>query len=544
MNSQPDQNNNVLHNIQHFIDIGTALSTERDLTILLEKILFSAKSITGADGGTIYSVEHSDELKFEILVNDSMALHRGGTSGLEVDFTNIPMYLDQRPNSQALVAYAAATDQVINIQDAYKDRRYALNAMRAMDKKNHYSTKSVLTIPMKNHEGSLIGVIQLINAQSNGEIIAFSQEMEKITVAMTSMAAVALTKWQLIDDMETLFQSFTRLIAKAIDEKSPYTGEHCRRVPELTMMIAHGVNQLSIGKFADFCMSEPELHALNLAGWLHDCGKIATPEYVMDKATKLHGLYDGIEQVNTRFELAISQCQWQASEQIIKALKQHDLSKISAIEQQRDQGVAQLKQDRAFIQGINPGGEYMDPQAQARVLSIAQSYHISIEGETRPILSEQEVTNLQVARGTLNAQERAIINRHMDITVEMLDALPFPKHLKQVPEYACGHHEKMDGSGYPKGLNKSQLSVPARMMGIADIFEALTASDRPYKPAKKLSECLTIMGYMKKDQHIDGDLFDIFVYQKIYLTFAEKFLPASQIDEIIESDIPYYRVPI
>ena len=543
MNSQPDQNNSALNNIQHFIDIGTALSTERDLTILLEKILFSAKSITQADGGTIYSVENSDQLKFEILVNDSMDLHRGGTSNVAVGFANIPMYLEHGPNSHALVAYAAATDQVINIQDAYKDRRYDLNAAREMDKKNNYSTKSVLTIPMKNHEGTLIGVIQLINAQSNGEIVAFSQEMEKITVAMTSMAAVALTKWQLIDDMEALFQSFTRLIAKAIDEKSPYTGEHCRRVPELTMMIAHGVNQLSIGQFADFCMSEPELHALNLAGWLHDCGKIATPEYVMDKATKLHGLYDGIDNVNTRFELAKSQLQLQASEQIIDAIKQDDLSAIGHIEQQRDQAVAQLKKDRAFIQRINPGGEYMQPEAQARVLSIAKGYSISVDDELRPILSEQEVTNLQVARGTLNAKERAIINRHMDTTVEMLDALPFPKHLKQVPEYACGHHEKMDGSGYPKGLNKSQLSVPARMMGIADIFEALTSSDRPYKPAKKLSECLTIMGYMKKDQHIDGDLFDIFVYQKIYLQFAKKFLPASQIDEIIESDIPFYTPP-
>jgi HD-GYP domain-containing protein (c-di-GMP phosphodiesterase class II) len=543
MKAEHNINNQALVNIEHFIEIGTALSSERDVTILLEKILVSAKSITHADGGTIYSVVNEDELKFEILLNDSLQLHMGGSSGVKISFPNIPMYIDKQPNNHALVAYAAVTDQVINIADAYQNKEYNLTAARAMDKRTHYTTQSILTIPMKNHQGELIGVIQLINAQLNGQVIAFTSEMEKITVAMTSMAAVALTNRQLIDDMEQLFQSFTRLIAKAIDEKSPYTGGHCRRVPELTMMMASGVINCQQGMFADFSMSEEELDALSLAGWLHDCGKVATPEHVMDKATKLHGLFDGIDHVNTRFELAISQLQLSANEKIIAALGQQKGAQAASLEQETQQTIKQMQQDRLFINEVNTGGEFMSKDLQARVAKIAEKYRITIDGVSQPLLSDQEITNLQVARGTLNKQERQIINRHMDITIEMLDALPFPKHLKQVPEYACGHHEKMDGSGYPRGLTKSQLSVPARMMGIADIFEALTASDRPYKPAKKLTECLKIMGYMKKDQHIDGDLFDIFVHQKVYLVFAKKFLPASQIDEVIESDIPFYQVP-
>ena len=349
MKCQAKGDNTTLANIEHFIGIGTALSSERNVTKLLEQILISAKSITQADGGTIYTVENGNELKFEILLNDSMQLHMGGTSDVGISFANIPMYIGQDPNTQALVACAAVTDTVINIEDVYQDRRYDVNAARAMDKSNNYTTQSLLTIPMKNHEGTLIGVIQLINAQANEQVIAFSPAMEKITVAMTSMAAVALTNRQLIDDMEQLFQSFTRLIAKAIDEKSPYTGGHCRRVPELTMMLAHGVNNVAIGEFADFTLSEQELHALTLAGWLHDCGKIATPEYVMDKATKLHGLYDGIEHVTTRFELAISQLKLRASEKVIAAIKQDKLSLVAEIEQQTALAIEQLNADLHFI---------------------------------------------------------------------------------------------------------------------------------------------------------------------------------------------------
>ena len=189
------------------------------------------------------------------------------------------------------------------------------------------------------------------------------------------------------------------------------------------------------------------------------------------------------------------------------------------------------------------GGEFFDEESVARVHSIAEKYQITLAGKDQSVLTENEIYNLITARGTLTKEERTVINGHMDVTVEMLESMQFPKHLQRVPEYACGHHEKMDGTGYPKGLTRDQMSQPARMMAIADVFEALTAADRPYKEAKTLSETLTIMGWMKCDNHIDPDLFDVFMDKKVYMAFAEKFLLDSQLDEVELAKIPGYTPP-
>lgn len=527
--------------LDHLINIGVELSTEHDTTKLLEHILVSAKELSNSDGGTIYSITEQKTLKFETLMNDTLGMYMGGTSGKDIPFPEIPMFIDGEPNRGALVAYAVVSDTVINIEDAYDTGDYDMSGARNMDKKTGYRTKSVLTIPMKNHEKEMIGVIQLINAQDGDEIIGFDPQVEHIIRSLVSMAAVALTNRQLIDGMEELFQSLTRLIARAIDEKSPYTGGHCNRVPELTMMVAEATCRQDVGPLAEFHLDEKGKYELSVAGWLHDCGKIATPEYVMDKATKLETIYDRISLVECRIELAKNEILVAHQAKIIAALKRGE--DVTALEQHLPHLLQELDDDRDFLCKANIGGEFMRPEDQQRVQNIADKHTVTINGVEQPLLTENEIYNLSIAKGTLTPEEREIINNHMVVTIDMLESLPFPKHLRNVTEYAAGHHEKMDGTGYPRKLKRHEMSVPARMMAIADIFEALTAADRPYKAPKKLSECLRIMGFMKLDQHIDPDLFDAFVDQKVYLDYAYQYLRKDQIDEVDLSKIPGYVPP-
>ncbi|GLX79894.1 phosphohydrolase [Thalassotalea insulae] len=504
-----------MENIEHFIEIGIALSTEKDHQVLLEKILLSAMELSHADGGTIYSVNDKQQLVFDTLINKSLNIHWGGTTGKTIDIPAIPLYEYQQPNESALVSIAATSGKVINIKDAYHVKDYDVTAAKEMDKKNGYRTRSVLTLPMNNHENELTGVLQLINAtDETGQVIEFSHSVERSVHALSSLAAVIITNKQLIDQMEALFGSFSQLIAYAIDKKSPYTGGHCRRVPEITMLLAKACHQIAQGPLAEFNLSEEDFHELSVAAWLHDCGKVATPEYVMDKATKLETVFDRIELVIARLEIA--------------ALNINHNPKYDTNEKAKR--LKQLADDREFLIHANKGGEFFDDDKINRVYHIAKNYPVTINSVTQPVLSDDEVYNLITKRGTLNDKERRIINGHMDVTVDMLEAMPFPKHLKNVPEYACGHHEKMDGTGYPKGLKRHQMSIPARIMAIADVFEALTANDRPYKPPKTLTETIAIMDRMKENDHLDPDLYDVFKNEKVYLTFAHQFLDKSQID--------------
>ncbi|GAA0821623.1 HD family phosphohydrolase [Colwellia asteriadis] len=520
-----------MNNIEHFVEIGNALSTEKNHHALLEKILQRAMLLANADAGTIYSVtknedENQQALVFDTVLNNSLNYHLGGTSGNPIDFAPINIYQHGETNQSAMVAIAAATRDIINIEDVYASTHYDFTAAKAMDLRNNYHTKSVLTMPMQNHQQELNGVIQLINAtDEQGNIIAFSEDVIRTISALTSFAAIILTNKQLIDSMEQLFASFSQVIAAAIDRKSPYTGNHCRRVPEITMMLAQACHDVDNGPLQEFAMQAEDFHELSVAAWLHDCGKVATPEYVMDKSKKLETVFDRIALVSARFEIA--------ARDITYSTKHSDIGKLSLLKT--------LESDRKFIEHANTGGEFFDDEKINRVYKIAKHYKVSIAGVLQPILSEDEVHNLITKRGTLNPKERQIINDHMKVTIEMLESMPFPKHLKNVPEYACGHHEKMDGTGYPKGLKRDEMSVQARIMAIADIFEALTSNDRPYKAPKTLSETLTIMARMKLDQHIDPDLFDVFLEQKVYIKFAEKFLDSSQIDEVSINQLPGYE---
>ena len=522
----------LVQRLEQLHAIGASLSAERDIGRLLEAILTAAKSITRADGGTLYRLTEDGTLRFEIVRTSSLTLYLGGTTGNPIPF--YPIHLtgkDGKPNHSMVAAYAALTGKTVNIADAYTADGFDFTGTRNFDKKTGYRSKSFLTVPMANHEHEIIGVLQLINAQDpkTGEIMPFSPADQRLAESLASQAAIALTNRMLINQLEQLFESFIALINTAIDEKSPYTGGHCQRVPALTMMLAEAVSATSDGPLRDLQMTEKDRYELKIAGLLHDCGKVTTPVHVVDKATKLEGIYDRVHLLDTRFEILKRDAEI--------AMLKDGTPEARARYRER---LRQIDEDRMFLRAANIGGERMRDEDVERIRGIAEYRWTDVSGHEAKFLSDDELKNLTIRAGTLTAEERQVINHHIVATIKMLEALPWPRHLKNVPEYAGGHHERMDGKGYPKGLTREQMSVQARVMGIADIFEALTAKDRPYKKGKTLSESLEILGRMSLSGHIDAELFDVFLRRKVYLRYAEMFLDKEQIDKVDEARIPGY----
>lgn len=519
--------------------IGLLLSAERNRDRLVETILVEAQQLCRADGGTLYLKNAEDELCFAILRNDTLGLRLGGTTGLAVELPPVPTRdaLTGKPNHKNVASYAACSKQSVNIEDAYAAPGFDFSGTQAFDRRHDYRSKSFLTIPLQNSEGMVLGVLQLINARDpeTGRVVAFAHEDQLIVEALASQAGIAIDNRNLLDGQRDLLESFIRMIAGAIDAKSPYTGAHCERVPVLAEMLTRSLCDAQTGPFADFSLDDDEWYELHIAAWLHDCGKVATPTHVMDKATKLECVYDRLRAVQTRFELL----KRDAKIDFLEA------ASASPSERQRLEDAylkldAELDAELELIRASNLGGEFLPPEKQAMIRSIAaRSY---LEGGRRvPLLSQDEVDNLCISRGTLTNDERLIVNGHMVQTVRMLEALPFPRHLGRVPEYAGGHHERMDGTGYPKGLFAGDMSIPARVLAIADVFEALTATDRPYKAGKKLSETMKIMGFMKRDNHLDPDLLDHFVSSGVYRAYAERYLSPDLIDEVDEAAILQLR---
>ena len=508
-------------------EVGLSLSSERDHDHLIEKILIEAKQFCRADGGTIYLVTEDDHLEFAIMRNDTMGTALGGTTGKPLDgMPRIPLHDPDsgEPNERNIAAYAANSRQSVNIEDAYQVDRFDFSGTKEFDRRNGYRSQSFLTIPMLNSTGRVIGVLQLINAQDehSADIVPFDPLVQEIVEALASQAAVALDNQQLIAAQRCLLESFIQMIASAIDAKSPYTGGHCERVPILTEMLARAVCDSTDGPYADFDLDREEWYELHIAAWLHDCGKVTTPVHVMDKSTKLESIRDGIETVRARFEAKKREVQL---DHLAAGGAIHDAELAAQLEA--------LDDDLAFLETSNIGGEFLDAEAKDRIRSIGAITWRCGNG-VRSMLTDEEVMNLCIERGTLTQDERLVINGHMVQTVKMLESLPFPRDLRRVPEYAGGHHETMDGRGYPKGIFAGDMSVPARCMAIADVFEALTATDRPYKPAKTLSESMTIMGHMKRGNHLDPDLFDLFVRSGVYRDYAQRFMKTDLIDEVDE----------
>jgi HD-GYP domain-containing protein (c-di-GMP phosphodiesterase class II) len=529
----------IVERLDLLTEVSVALGDSHDIDTFLDRILKVAKSMTHADGGTLYRPSADGRsLCFHISLNDTLAICQGGASGNPIDLVPIPL-CDQSGNNNlaSVAAYAANFRQSVNIADVYRSEVFNFSGMRSFDQAFGYRSKSILTVPMTNHEDELVGVLQLINAQDRetGAIRPFSDTDRRFIEALAAQAAVALTNRQLVVQMEGLLESLVNLINIGIDEKSPYTGRHCQLVPALTMMLAEAVHETDTGPMASFRMSDADRRELWMAGLLHDCGKITTPVHVVDKATKLETIFDRIHMIDTRFEVLLRDAEIRALRARCQPGADH-----AALDDRLAAEQARLRLDRDFLRHANIGSEGMSPDEQERVRRIAAYRWTGPDGLERDFLDADEVRNLTVRFGTLNDEERKIINNHIVVTIRMLESLPWPKHLKNVPEYAGGHHERMDGKGYPRGLTREQMSVQARVMAIADIFEALTARDRPYKKGKPLSESLHILGKFALNGHIDPDLFDIFVRQKVYLEFARRNLDPWQIDVVDEAAIPGY----
>jgi HD-GYP domain-containing protein (c-di-GMP phosphodiesterase class II) len=540
----PNADNTAFESIRALSAVGIALSAEKDERCLLELIVQSAKQLTNADGGTFYSRTDDNELKFEIMHTDTLGVHMGGTSGIPIDLPNVPLFDDQgEPNHKMVAAKAAVTGETVNIRDAYNAPDFDFSGTRAFDETTGYRSKSFLTVPLRNHEDEVIGVLQLINAVSRdaGGLVPFSVADQELVMSLASQAATVLTKERLIKEHRKLFESFIELIAAAIDDKSPYTGGHCRRVPELTLMLADAAAQTQYGPLKEFSMSEDDRYELKIAGWLHDCGKVTTPEHVVDKSTKLETIFDRVHIINARFEVLKRDAEIRVLKEKLEAKEKGKRVNDKKLDNALAVELEQLERDREFLNVCNVGCESMAKADQDRVERIAAYRWVNNDGIEANFLTEEETYNLNIKKGTLTPEEREIINHHIVATIKMLESLPYPKHLRRVPEFACGHHEKMDGTGYPRGLTRDEMSVQARVMGIADIFEALTADDRPYKPAMPVSEALQVLGRMKSTNHIDPDLFDVFVRKKVYLRYAQQFLEPRQIDHVDVSKIPGYE---
>ncbi len=522
-----DKEDSVFRKVNLLNEVGIALSAEKNFSSLLEQILIGAKQITNADGGTIYLLNADKNLEMVVIQTDSLNIHLGGNTDKPITFNPVSLYHDDgTPDLSMVVTRAVIEDKPINVADAYNTEGYDFSGTYEIDMSTGYHSQSFLAVPMKNHENDVIGVLQLINSKSPGteQIIPFSEEDQHLVESLASQAAVAITNKQLIDSFNELFSSLVQLIATAIDEKSPHTSGHCKRLPIITMLIADAAHNTKEGELKEFLMSKDDRYELEVAAWLHDCGKLTTPEYVMDKSTKLERIVDRVELIDLRLDIIKRDAE---IEKLSSVLDGKDKEKANEI---YDEKIKTINESRAFIRRHNKGGEFMHEDDIEKIKTCAKLKWKDKDGVLQPLLNQDEINNLCIVKGTLTQEERDIINNHIVATIKMLDTLPFPKHLQNVPEYAGGHHERVDGQGFPQGLMKDQMSVQARIMAIADVFEALTARDRPYKDPMKLSQAVSILKKMSETGHIDSDLFDVFMTQSVHIHYAKEHLLPEQND--------------
>ena len=516
--------------IDDLVEIGSSLTSEKNFDVLMEKIMLGAKHFSDADGGTLYLLtEDEKQLKFTVVQTDSLDIKMGGTQG-EITWPTLNLYNhDESPNNEMVAAMCALEGKLINIPDVYEAEGFNFEGTKKFDESTGYRTKSMLVIPMKDHEGDVIGVLQLLNKQdSYGNTISFTQEDKKLIHSMSSQAAVAITNNRLIAGLENLLDAFIKSTATAIGEKSLYTGGHINRVAEIAEMITKAVNE-DTEVYNHITYTEDEITQMSRAAWLHDIGKIVIPEYVVDKGTKLETIYDRINTVKTKFELAKKDLEID----FLKAcLLIDDKDEIVALQENLGIQKNKLDDDLNFVISCNTGGEFMEDEKVKRIEEISKKI-LTINNEQVNLLSQNEVYNLSIRKGTLTQEERTIINNHVTVSYNMLNTLPFPKKLKRVPVIAASHHKKVKGGGYgAPEIMDLPMTLEDRILAVADVFEALTANDRPYKKANSLNTSLRILSFMVKDGDLDKDVVKFFVDKKLHLIYADKYLKDDQKDEI------------
>ncbi|MBF0310721.1 MAG: GAF domain-containing protein [Magnetococcales bacterium] len=559
--------------LARLVDNGIQLGQERDRNKLLRTILFGARDLTPSSAATLFLKTERNTLSF------AMRTLEGDLPAFE-----IPMIDPQtgQPNNHYMVVHSALHNETIVVDDVYAETRFDLSGTKKFSEESGFRTVSMLTVPLSPREGNVIGLLQLLNAinPETGEIIPFPKKVVRFVEALAAQSAVALENHNLVEAQKVLMESLIKLIAGAIDAKSPYTGGHCERVPELAVMLAQEAAKVTEGPLADFAfVNDDEWREFRIGAWLHDCGKVVTPEFVVDKATKLETIHNRIHEVRMRFEVLWRDARIACLEAI--ACGEDEAQAKAALEAR----LQELTADYAFVAECNIGGEFMDPGRMERLRRIAaqtwqrhfddrlglsheelkryQGMPVAELPADEPLLSDKpchliarerithldptkgfrmqvpenlynqgEMYNLSIARGTLTEEERFKINEHTIQTIHMLESLPLPQGMQRIPEYAGSHHETLIGTGYPRKLDASQLSIPSRIMAIADIFEALTACDRPYKKPKTLSEAVKILSFFKKDKHIDADLFDLFLTSGVFRKYGEIYLKPEQLDAV------------
>lgn len=518
--------------VHKLTEIGTALSSRENLDALLEMIVSEAKNLTSADGGTLYLLE-GDTLHFKVVQTDSLGIRMGGISG-KITWAPLPLSLEDGSPNKAMVAVTCALEnRLINIADVYETASFSFDGTKKFDQGTGYRSKSMLVIPLKNHEHEIIGVLQLLNKRdiNSLEVIPFDAEDEKITLSLASQAAIAITNTSLIQGLETLLESFLKSIIFAISKKSPYTAGHIKRMVKLSGMLAEAITH-DTGVYAHKHFSHDEIKQINFAALMHDIGKLATPEYIVDKATKLQTLFDRIGLIESRIKTIEKALHVKFLEDKFALLQTDPKGDLQALENAYKANVEALHDAFLLIQNSNKGDEPLSDETIAKINSLAtQTWTIGQEQYT--ILNPDEAHHLSTRRGTLTAEEREVINAHAKLSVDILNRLPFPKKYKQIPQISGNHHEKLNGKGYPLGLKNDEISFEARILAIADIFEALTASDRPYKAGMPLSVAMKILFNMAKENELDYDLVKFFYTSGIYLEYAKAFLPQRSIDEVV-----------
>ena len=515
--------------------VGLALSTEKSRDRLLEMIVVEAKEACRADGGTLYLRTADDHLRFAIMRSDSLGIRLGGTTGKPIDLPPIPMFdaTTGLPNHSNVATYAASLKRSVCVSDAYDRDSFDFSGTKRFDDRHRYRSESMLTIPLLNHEDRVIGVLQLINARDpvTGKVAPFLPEDLQIAESLASQAGISLHNQMLLEEQQRLMESFIKVLAAAIDAKSPHTGGHCERVPVVAEMLLHAACEDTSDAFQTFHMTEQERYEFRIAAWLHDCGKVVTPPHIMEKSTKLETVFDRIHLVRERFEVLRREAEldgWR----MLRSGSVSEAAVSTFVQKQKDQ----IDDDLAFLERMNVSSDGISDHDVARIKRIAARRY-QRGSETVPVLTDEEVATLCVRYGNLTEAERIVVNDHAVQTIRMLESLPFPRHLARVPEYAGGHHERMDATGYPRGVHAFDVSLPARIIAVADVFEALTAMDRPYKAGKRLSEAMRIMGQMKRHNHLDPDLFDLFVRSRTYREYAEGFLLPEQVDDVDEEEL-------
>lgn len=509
----------LTESIQRLTNVGIALSATQDINAFFEMILKEAMFFTNADAGTVYTVsDNLQHLEFQVVCTKSKSILMGPADTSK--WPPVELYNeDCSKRMKNFVAYVYHTKEARRINDVYHQELFDASGTKKYDKANGYKSISMAAIPLKNHENDILGVVQLINAMNDeGEIVPFAKRNIIFLDSLASQAAIALSNKKLIQNLENLLHQFIKSIAKAIDRKSKNTGGHITRVATLSEMLFHKVDEDNT-IYKDYHFSEDEIQELSIAGWMHDVGKITTPVYIMDKSKKLETIFDRIEMVKTRIDMVIAVIQ--KDKAYAPKEKHKELDKI----------IEEIKEYKKILIECNESSEFMNDEIYNKLREIF-TFNYSSEGKNYFIITENEFHNLSIRKGTLSPEELEKMHEHATVTLELLEELTFPKKFRHVPLFAASHHERLNGKGYPSHLTENELPIQARVIAVADIFEALTASDRPYKSDKTLSQTFKILAFMAKDRDIDPDLLTIFIDSKLYLEYSQIYLKPHQIDDV------------